>query len=131
MPAACGIALARGGQPIICLVGDGSAMYSPQALWTAANRRLPVLFVVMDNGGYVVLRETLESWHGPSARTGRYVAMSLDEPRLDFCALARSMGVAAITARSTREVHQAADAAIADGRPYLLHIPVKAPPSPS
>jgi benzoylformate decarboxylase len=126
MPAACGVALAVAPRPVICFVGDGSAMYSPQALWTAANRRLPILFVVMDNRGYAVLRETLEAWKGRSKQTGSYVALDLDEPRLDFCALAASMGVVASTVRSPREAHEAARAAVASGEPRLLHVPLRA-----
>jgi benzoylformate decarboxylase len=126
MPAACGVALAVAPRPVICLVGDGSAMYSPQALWTAANRCLPILFVVMDNRGYAVLRETLDVWQGRSAQTGSYVALELDAPQLDFCALAASMGVVASTVRSAREAHEAARAAVAAGEPRLLHVPLRA-----
>jgi benzoylformate decarboxylase len=100
-------------------------MYSPQALWTAANRRLPILFVVMDNRGYAVLRETLETWQGRSAQMGDYVALDLDEPRLDFCALASSMGVLASAVRSPPEAHEAARAAVAAGEPRLLHVPLR------
>ena len=126
MPAACGVALALAPRPVICFVGDGSAMYSPQALWTAANRRLPILFVVMDNRGYAVLRDTLDFWQGRSKQSGDYVALDLDEPRLDFCALAASMGVAASTVRSAREAHEVARAAVATGEPRLLHVPLRA-----
>jgi benzoylformate decarboxylase len=127
MPAACGVALALPGQPVACVLGDGATMYSPQALWTAAHHRLPVLFAVMDNRGYAILRDTLEGWQGPSARTGTFVATELDDPPLDFLALAASMGVAATSLGSTAELTEVAATAAASGLPHLLHIPIPAP----
>jgi benzoylformate decarboxylase len=126
MPAACGVALARpAGGPVLCAVGDGSAMYSPQALYTAAREQLPVLFVVVDNGGYAILRETLDDWGGPSARSGRYVALGLEQPRLDFTALAASMGVPALAAGTVADVREAVATALAAGGPHLLHVPIR------
>src|SRR5206468_390818 len=93
MPAACGISLARGGDPVLCVVGDGSAMYSPQALWTAAHEGLPVVFAVVNNRQYLILKNNLKGMGGASATTGRYVGMDIDEPAVDFVALAKSMGV--------------------------------------
>ena len=54
--AACGVSLGRGREPVLCVVGDGSAMYSPQALWTAARERLPVLFAVVNNQQYAIIK---------------------------------------------------------------------------
>lgn len=128
MPAACGVALARpGGGPVVCVVGDGATMYSPQALWTAASQRLPILFVVLDNRGYEILRDTLDSWQGRSAQTGRYIATELDSPRLDFGALAASMGVPATTAGTLAEIRAAVAGALAADGPHLLHLPIRAP----
>jgi benzoylformate decarboxylase len=128
MPAACGLALARGGrQQVLCAIGDGAAMYSPQALWTAARHRLPVLFAVFDNQGYAILRDTLDAWEGRSRETGRYVALELDDPRVDFVALAGSMGVVATTVHSTGELADAAAEAVASGAPRVIHIPIVAP----
>src|SRR5215472_11880896 len=58
MPAALGVSLGRGREPVLCIVGDGSAMYSPQALWTAAHERLPVVFAVIDNREYGILKRS-------------------------------------------------------------------------
>lgn len=123
MPAACGVSLGRGGEPVLCVVGDGSAMYSPQALWTAAREQLPVVFAVVDNGEYRILKDNLRGMGGVSATTGRYVAMDL-EPRVDHLALAASMGVAATPVSSTADVGDAVAAALATGRPHLLHLPI-------
>ena len=55
MPAAVGVALARTDEPVVCLVGDGAALYSPQAIWTAAHLELPVTFIVLNNAEYNIL----------------------------------------------------------------------------
>ncbi len=125
MPAALGVALARP-QPVLCVVGDGSAMYSPQALWTAARERLPVVFAVVDNGQYLILKNNLRAMDGESVRTGRFVAMDLDDPAVDFVALAAAMGVAATRVDATDDIADAVRAALASGGPHLLHIPITA-----
>jgi benzoylformate decarboxylase len=130
MPAACGISLARSGEPVVCIVGDGSAMYSPQALWTAASRGLPVLFAVVNNREYAILKGNLRRIGGASASTGRFVGMDIDQPAVDFCALASSMGVSAQRVEKAADVGAAAEAAWAGGRPALLELAI-ASPSPS
>jgi benzoylformate decarboxylase len=127
MPAACGISLARSGEPVLCIVGDGSAMYSPQALWTAASRGLPVLFAVVNNREYAILKANLRRRRGASASTDRFIGMDLDQPPVDFCALAASMGVTAHRIDKAADVGPAAEAAWASGRPALLELPISAP----
>ena len=56
LPAAVGLSLGQPGRRVVCLIGDGSAMYSIQALWTAAQRRLPLTVVVINNAGYGAMR---------------------------------------------------------------------------
>lgn len=99
-------------------------MYSPQALWTAAHYELPVLFAVFDNGGYAILRQTLDAWDGRSARTGRYVALELADPPLDFVALAASMGVPATSVGTLDELRDVAEQAAASAGPRLVHVPI-------
>ena len=124
MPAACGVSLARDGAPVLCAVGDGSAMYSPQALWTAANRHLPVVFAVVNNRHYKILKGYLHRLGGSAARTGRYVGMDLDHPPVDFAALAGSMGVPATVVDQAADVGEAVRAALATGGPHLLELPI-------
>jgi benzoylformate decarboxylase len=123
MPAACGVSLARDRSPVLCAVGDGSAMYSPQALWTAAREQLPVVFAVVDNGQYKILKDYLRGMGGVSASTGRFVAMDL-EPAVDFVGLARSMGVDATRVDAVADIGDLVRAAIDGGRPHLLHVPI-------
>ena len=128
MPAACGVSLGRGGEGVLCVVGDGSAMYSCQALWTAAREQLPVLFAVVDNGQYAILKGNLRGMGGVSAKSGRFVAMDLDQPAVDFIALAKSMGVDGTLVEKAADVGDVARAAWDAGRPHLLHLPI-APPA--
>ncbi len=124
MPAACGVSLAHGRAPVLCVVGDGSAMYSPQALWTAAAEGLPVVFAVVNNRQYKILKGYLGGRGGPAARTGNFVGMDLADPPVDYLALATSMAVDATRVDHADDVGDALRAALATGRPHLLELPI-------
>lgn len=124
MPAACGISLARGREPVLCVVGDGSAMYSPQALWTAAHYELPVVFAVVNNRQYRILKDYLRGMGGDSAGSDRFVAMDLTGPSIDFLALAQSMGVSATLVEKADDVGDAVRATWSESRPQLLELPI-------
>jgi benzoylformate decarboxylase len=126
MPAACGVSLAHDRAPVLCVVGDGSAMYSPQALWTAAAEGLPVVFAVVNNRQYKILKGYLRGRGGPAAARDRYLGMDLDSPPVDYLALATSMAVDAIRVEHTADVGDAVQAAIASGRPHLLELSISA-----
>ena len=127
MPAAVGVSLAHGGEPVLCAVGDGSAMYSPQALWTAAHEQLPVVFAVVNNRQYLILKNNLRGMAGESVRNDRYVAMDIVEPPVDYLALAQSMGVASTLVEKAHDVGDAVAAALDSGRPHLIELPIAAP----
>ncbi len=125
MPAAVGFSLGLGRRPVVSLVGDGAAMYSPQALWTAANEDLPVTFVVVNNREYNVLKNFMRSHpHYRSTRTGRFIGMDLREPPIDFQALAASMGVSACRVTEAGQIGDAVTAAIAARKPRLVEITI-------
>jgi len=126
MPAACGVSLGHGDAPVLCVVGDGSAMYSPQALWTAAAQRLPVVFAVVNNRQYKILKGYLRGMGGAAARTGRFIGMDLDDPPVDFLALARSMAVDATALDHAGDVGDAVKASLASGRPHVIELPITA-----
>jgi benzoylformate decarboxylase len=126
MPAACGVSLAHGAEPVLCVVGDGSAMYSPQALWTAAAEQLPVVFAVVNNRQYKILKGYLQGMGGASVRTGRFIGMDLDDPPVDFLALARSMAVDATAVEHAGDVGDAVKAALDTGRPHVLELRIRA-----
>ena len=92
VPAACGVQAAHPEKPVIAIIGDGSSMYSIQALWTAANQKLPVNYVICDNGGYRIIKERLFSFHGNE----NFIGMDFKEPAVDFVGLANSVGVPSV-----------------------------------
>ena len=123
MPAAVGASLGLDRRPVVSLAGDGAALYSPQALWSAAHEELPVTFVVMNNREYNVLKNFMRSRPGyNSARTNRFIAMDIENPVVDFQALARAMGVAARRIVKASDIAPAIEASIASGKPNLLEI---------
>jgi benzoylformate decarboxylase len=127
MPAALGVSLGRDRDPVLCVVGDGSAMYSPQALWTAAHEQLPVVFAVTNNRQYLILKGYLRGMARDSAKADRFVAMDIDNPPVDYVGLARAMGVDATLVEKAGDVGDAVAAALASGRPHLLELPIAAP----
>ena len=122
LPAAVGIQIAHPGRPVVALIGDGSAMYSIQALWTAAHLDLPVTFIIANNKGYRILKQRLRASHGSET----YIGMDFDQPELDFAAMARSMGVTAERITEPDAIRPALDAAIARRGPGLLDVVVDA-----
>jgi len=91
VPASVGISMAQKDRPVVCIVGDGSAMYSIQALWTAAHHKLPITYIICNNGGYRIIKQRLKLFHGNE----QFVGMDFVEPAVDFTALAKSMGLEA------------------------------------
>ena len=92
LPAAVGVALAKPGAQVIGLIGDGSAMYSIQALWSAAQLRLPITFVILKNRRYAALQEFAPAFGFKPEDQLEGTAL----PDLDFVALARGQGCDAV-----------------------------------
>lgn len=124
VPAALGARLAAPERPVVCIVGDGSFMYAPQALWSAARYGLGALTVVLDNREYRILKRGLDQLQGAAARSGSYLGMDLGDPGIDFVALAGSLGIAGRTVEDAVALEQAVDEALASGEPRLLHVPI-------
>ncbi|HEU5449024.1 MAG TPA: thiamine pyrophosphate-dependent enzyme, partial [Acidimicrobiia bacterium] len=127
VPAALGVKLARPDMPVLCIVGDGSIMYSAQALWTAAHENLPVVIAVVNNRQYAILKMNLLESGSTAAKAGKFVGMDLNSPPVDYVGLARSMGVDAQLVEKPADVTEAARAAFESGRPTLLELPIAAP----
>ncbi len=124
MPAAIGVSLARDHAPVLCMVGDGSAMYSPQALWSAVHEEVPVVFVVLNNLEYGILKNFMLSQPQYNAKEHGFLAMDICQPKVDFQSLARSMGVESTFVDSHRKISEAVEAALNTGKPHLIEIPV-------
>jgi benzoylformate decarboxylase len=92
LPASVGVSLANPDRPVVCYSGDGSAMYSIQALWTAAHHKLPLNVVIINNGGYRIIKQRLLAFHGDD----HYVGMDFVDPPVDFSGLAKSLGLETI-----------------------------------
>src|SRR5947209_5325556 len=92
LPASVGVSLANPERPVVCYSGDGSSMYSIQSLWTAANHKLPLTFVIVNNGGYRIIKQRLLAFHGDD----HYVGMDFTDPPVDFTGVAKSLGLEAI-----------------------------------
>jgi benzoylformate decarboxylase len=117
LPASVGVALARPGRRIVCLIGDGSAMYCIQAIWTAAQRGLPITFVVMNNSGYGAMRafSQIMQAHRPPG---------IDLPGLDFVALARGLGCPGKRVTEIEQLDQILGEALAANGPALVDVVV-------
>jgi benzoylformate decarboxylase len=120
MSGAIGISLALPQRPVVAIVGDGSAMYSVQALWTAANLKRPITYVIANNRSYRILKERLK------ARQNRapFIGMDLRQPEIDFVQLAQSLGVPGQRITDAADVAPALRAGIESGGPSLLDISV-------
>jgi benzoylformate decarboxylase len=125
LPGAVGIALAQPGRPVVAVVGDGSAMYGVQALWTAAQQQLPITYVIVNNGGYRILQERLLA----RGRSRSLVGMEFGAP-IDFAAIARGFGLHATRVEDPSHLRGALNEAIASGRPGLLDVAVAGLPRP-
>src|SRR5580693_9738732 len=124
MPAAVGAALATKGW-VASFVGDGGAMYSPQALWSAAHYKARTIFVVFNNRRYGVLQNVAKSLCYANAKAGRFVGMDVADPAIDFQALAASMGVPAERAEDRGAIGAAIERALKRGGPSLIEIPIR------
>lgn len=123
MPASVGAAMAHDG-PVFCFVGDGGAMYSPQALWSAAHYRQQVLFIVFNNRRYDVLQRVAKDLGCPNAVAGRFVGMNIEDPAIEFPALARSMGVPSAQAETPQDIAAAVTEALGRDGPSLIEIAI-------
>lgn len=120
VPTAVGVALAEPDRQVICATGDGALMYTLQALWTASQHRARVVFLVLDNGGYVVLKEC-----GDFLGVGHDMP-GMDAAGIDYVKLAESMGVEAFRVEHYPDLGPALDRALAATGPILVSIAMDA-----
>ena len=115
LPASVGMALGRPDRRTVCLIGDGSAMYSIQALWTAAQRKLPLTVVVINNSGYGAMRsfsQVMQVRNVPG----------LDLPGIDFVKLAEGQGCRAVRITKSAELAPALKQALAHDGASLVEV---------
>jgi len=124
LPATIGVKLALPERPVVGLIGDGSAMYTCQGLWTAARYRIDAVFVILNNTSYRILKQRLHAMRGLAEQADSYVGMELLDPKIDFVALARSLGVAAERAKTVHETTDLIAHAFKNGGPTLIDVEV-------
>jgi benzoylformate decarboxylase len=117
LPASVGMALGYPDRRTVCLIGDGSAMYSIQALWTAAQRKLPLTVVVINNSGYGAMRsfsQVMQVRNVPG----------LDLPGIDFVKLAQGMGCDAVRVGKSAELGPALTRSLGQAGVSLVEVVV-------
>lgn len=120
LPLATGAAIAAPDRKVVCLEGDGSAMYTLQALWTQARERLDVVNVIYANRSYAVLNQELHMVQAASGGNRARSLLDLHDPSLDWVRLAEGMGVSAVRARTTQAFAAAFAAALGQPGPHLI-----------
>jgi benzoylformate decarboxylase len=120
VPGAVGISMALPGRPVATIVGDGSAMYGIQGLWTAAHEKLPITYVIANNRGYRIIKERLVSFR----KTDKFTGMDIREPDIDFVALGNSFGLDSRRITDPQDIAPALRESFRSGKPNLIDVRV-------
>ena len=128
MPSSIGICLANERKRTFCMIGDGAAMYSPQALWTAANLKLPIMYLVFNNAEYGILKNYLRKTYPEKGDTEDFIGMDVNSPAIDYIALAKSMGVTGVSIDSATEIAGTIDKMLTayPNEPCLIEVKIAA-----
>lgn len=118
MPGSVGFKLAIPGKPVVCIIGDGSSMYSIQALWSAARYGAEVAFIVVNNRGYSILKGFRDAIGAGDKVPG------LDVEGINFVEVAGGLGVEGELVEEDKDLLPAFERALNAGRPYLLDVVV-------
>lgn len=122
---AIGVKLAWPGRPVVALLGDGSALYGIQGLWTAAHYHIPVTFVIANNAQYKILKVTGDVMQLPQMVQKNYLGIDIVEPEVDFVGLARSFGVEAHHVTEPDELSERMHDSLTRTEPILLDVPIE------
>jgi acetolactate synthase-1/2/3 large subunit len=122
LPLAVGAAIGAPHRKVIALEGDGSAMYTLQALWTMAREQLDVTIIIFANRGYRILQGELASLGSGTPGRRAIDILTVDRPALDWVALARGQGVEANRASNLDEFARELNRGLASNGPYLIEL---------
>ena len=122
LPATMGVKVALPERPVVGLIGDGSAMYTCQGLWTAAHYQIDAVFVILNNTSYRILKQRLHAMRGLAEQADSYVGMELIDPKIDFVGLARSLGIKAERARTVHDTTDLLKSALNGGGAMLIDV---------
>ena len=124
LPSAIGQKLAYPDRPVLCVSGDGSSLYTIQALWSAAHHQIAVVFLILNNSNYRILKLNLKRYRQQigAAAPEDYPHLDLQGPDIDFLSIAKGFGLAARRVEQPAEVGPALREAFASGKPWLLDV---------
>jgi benzoylformate decarboxylase len=123
---AVGVKLARPDRPVVALIGDGSAMYGIQGLWTAVHYDLPVTYVICNNHSYRILKYFLVNYYYPTLglkdRKSEYIGMNFFKHPLDCAGVAEGYGVQGFRVDQADELKPTLEKALSLGKPALVDV---------
>lgn len=125
LPATMGASLAFPERPVVGIIGDGSAMYSIQGLWSAARYGLRSIFVICNNSQYLILKRRLHDYNGPASKTQSYIGIDINRPEIQFAGLARALGVHAERVERPADLQQALRDALQRQGPTVIDVPLE------
>ncbi|MEZ5007166.1 MAG: acetolactate synthase large subunit [Chitinophagales bacterium] len=120
LPVAIGAAVAGKGRPVLALIGDGSAMYTIQSLWTIVAEQLDVTTVILNNGSYAILNIELERVGAEKAGPKAKAQLDISQPEIDFVSIAKGMGMSAVRTETAEEFNSALERAFREKGPHLI-----------
>ena len=127
MPGALGVKLANPDRPVLAVVGDGASLYTVQALWTAAQFNIPVVYAICNNRSYRILKVNMDIYlrrmRDDQRRQSEYVGMDFASP-LDLAAIAQGMGVAGEKVEDPAALGPALRRAFDGGKPSLIDVSI-------
>lgn len=121
-PVATGAALACPGRRVLCMVGDGSAMYTIQSLWTQAREGLGVTTIILANNSYAILKAEFANMQAGEPGEQALAMIAIDRPRIDWLAMAKSMGVPAKAVEDAEDFAKALVASCGEPGPQLIEV---------
>ncbi len=122
LPNAVGAAVACPDRPVLALIGDGTAMYTFQALWTMAREQLNITTIIFNNASYSVLNIELERVGAEEAGTKAKSQLDLRGPVLNFAEMAQGMGVHAVRVDTAEDMNKSLEYALGMPGPHLIEV---------
>ena len=120
LSASIGAAIACPDRKVLCLVGDGSIMYTVQALWTIAREKQDITIVVYSNRNYAILEQDMDLMHVVTKKVKKMPMLYLGDPDLNWIKLSQSMGIEAAQAETTKEFYDLFKTAMSGKGPFLI-----------
>jgi acetolactate synthase-1/2/3 large subunit len=121
-PVATGTALACPDRRTFCMVGDGSAMYTIQSLWTQAREGLPVTTIIFANNSYAILKAEYANMGAGTPGPQALAMIDIDRPTIDWVAMAKSMGVPGVSVSTAEDFHAAMVRSVDAEGPVLIEV---------